>query len=99
MKKQTANNIRRVKDKLTCYAMKSDMEPSKYRKGAVHKQKHMKVPKSRALEEAVYKWYMQQRSVNVRGLEMADAANKHARHMGMESFKASGCGAYFIAME
>ena len=34
---------------------------------------------------------MQQRSVsvNVRGLEIADAANKLARHMGIESFKAS----------
>ena len=44
--------------------------------------------------EAVYKWYVQQRSVsvNVRGLEIADAANKCARHMGIGSFKASnGC--------
>ena len=51
----------------------------------------MKVPKSRVLEEAVYKWYVQQRSVNanMRGLEIADAANKLARHMGIESFKAS----------
>ena len=49
----------------------------------------MKVPKSRELEEAVYKWYVQQRSVNMRGLEIADAANKLARHMGIESFKSS----------
>ena len=67
------------------------MAPSKDRKDAVHKRKHFKVPKSRELEEAVYKWYVQQRSVsvNVRGLEIADAANKLARHMGIESFKAS----------
>ena len=44
----------------------------------------MKVAKSRELEEAVYKWY-----VNERGLEIADAANKLARRMGIESFKAS----------
>ena len=32
---------------------------------------------------------MQQRSVNVRGLEIADAANKLALHMGIKSFRAS----------
>ena len=47
----------------------------------------MKVPKSRELEAAVYKWYVQQRSVNVRGLEIADATINFARHMGIESFK------------
>ena len=42
-------------------------------------------------EVAVYKWYEQQRTVSeiVRGLEIAYAANKLARHMGIESFKAS----------
>ena len=51
----------------------------------------MKVPKGRELEEAVYNSYVQLRSVSVneRGLEIADAANKLARHMGIESFKAS----------
>ena len=41
------------------------------------------------LEEAVYKWYVQQRSVNVRGLEIADVANKLSHHIGMDSFKAN----------
>ena len=47
----------------------------------------MKVPVSRELEEAVYKWYVQQRSVslNVHGLEIADAAT----NMDIKSFKAS----------
>ena len=51
----------------------------------------MKVHKSRELEEVVYKWYVQQHSAseNVRELEIADAANKLAPHMGLESFKAS----------
>ena len=62
MKKQTVSDIRRSKDKLTRYAMKFDAVPSKDKKGAIHKRKHMKVPKSRELEEAVYKWYVQQRS-------------------------------------
>ena len=76
VRKQTVSDIRRSKDNLTSYVMKFDVAPSKERKGAVHKRKHMKAPKSRELEEAVYKWYVQQRSVsvNVRGIEIADAA-------------------------
>ena len=91
VKKQTVSDIRRSKDKLTSYVMKFDVDPSKGKKGAVHKRKHMNVPKSRELEEAVYKWYVQQRSVsvNVRGLEIADAANKLAHHMFIISLKAS----------
>ena len=41
------------------------------------------------LEEAVYKWYVLQRSVNVRGLEIADDAYNLVRHMGIKSFKVS----------
>ena len=37
MKKQTVSDIQRSKDKLTSYAMKFDVAPSKYRKGAVYK--------------------------------------------------------------
>ena len=51
--------------------------------------KHMKVPKRGVLEEVVYKWYVQQRPVSVCGLEIADVAVTPARHMDMESFKAS----------
>ena len=91
LKKETVSGSFRSMDRLTSYAMKFDVAPSKDRKGDVHKRKHTKVPKRRELEEAVYKWYVQQRSVsvNVRGLEIADAANKLACHMGIESFKAS----------
>ena len=56
VKKQTVSDIRRSKDKLTCYAMKFYVAPNKDRKGTFHERKHMKVPKSRDLEEAVYKW-------------------------------------------
>ena len=89
VKKQTVSDIRRSEDKLTSYAMKFDVAPSKDRKGAGHKIKHVNVHKSRELEEAVYKWCVQQRSVcvKVRGLEITDAANKLARHMGIESIK------------
>ena len=91
MKKQTVSDIRRSEDKLTSYAMTFDVAPSKDMKGAVHKRRHIKGRNSRELEEAVYKWYVQQRSVsvNVRGLDIADAANKLPRHVGIEFFKAS----------
>ena len=69
LKKQAVSDIRRSNDKLTSYEMKFDVAPSKDRKGAVHKWKHMKVARSKVLEEEVYKWYVQQQSVkvNVRG--------------------------------
>ena len=89
VKKQAVSDIRRSKDRLTSYEMKFDVATSKDRKGAVHKRKHVTVRNSREWEEAVYKWYVPQRSVSVRGLEIADAANKLARHMGTESLKAS----------
>ena len=52
---------------------------------------NMKVPKSRELEEEVYEWHVQQRSVSVdmRGLEITNAANRLTCRTGMESFKAS----------
>ena len=51
----------------------------------------MKVPKSKELEDAVYKWYVQQRSVNVnvRGVEILEAAHKLANNLGITSFKGS----------
>ena len=71
--------------------MKFYVAPSKDRKVAVHKRKRMNVPICRELKDVVYKWYVKQRSVclNERGLEIADAAKKLARHMGIESFKVS----------
>ncbi|KAG7159808.1 Tigger transposable element-derived protein 7-like 58, partial [Homarus americanus] len=46
--------------------------------------------KNKELEEAVYKWIVQQRAceVKVRGVETAEAANKQAQHLGIP-FKAS----------
>ena len=52
----------------------------------------MKVASSKDLEEAVYKWYVQERSVcvNVRGTEILDAASKLARHLGIPFNASSG---------
>ena len=47
VKKQTVSDIRRSNGKLISYVMIFDVTPNKDRKGAVHKGKHMKVPKSR----------------------------------------------------
>ena len=81
VKKQTVSDIRRSNDKLTSYAMKFYVTSSKDRKGAVYERKHMKVPMGRELEEAVYKWYVQQRSVsvNVCWSQIGDAADNLAR--------------------
>ena len=81
MKQQAVSDIQRSKDRLTSYALKFDVDPSKDRKGAVHKRKHMKVPIGRELVEAVYKWYVQQCSVSVYvcWLEVADNNNWYCR--------------------
>ena len=54
MGEETVSDILRSRDKLTYYAMEFDVAPSKDRKGAVHKRRHVKVPKSREFEVAVY---------------------------------------------
>ena len=90
MKKQTVSDIRRSMDELTSYVMKFTWPQAKIGRVPIISE-NMKVPKSREWEEAVYKCYVQKRSVsvNVRGLETADAVNKLARHSSIESFMAS----------
>ncbi|XP_062854201.1 tigger transposable element-derived protein 7-like [Trichomycterus rosablanca] len=90
VRKQTVSDIRKSKEKLKEYSVKFSVEKNKDKKGVVHTRKHMKAPQSKELEEAVYKWYVQQRSVNVtvRGVEIKVVADELARHMGIE-FKAS----------
>ncbi|CAM1324768.1 Uncharacterised protein r2_g3362 [Pycnogonum litorale] len=69
VKKQTVSDIRKAKDKLRKYAVKFNVDSSKDKKGVIHVRRHIKDPQSKELEEAVFKWYVQQRSVkvNVRG--------------------------------
>ena len=85
VKKQTVSDIRRSKEKVQAFVVKFDADPSKDKKGVVHKCKHMKVSQNRDLEEAVYKWYVQQQSVSVneRGVDIVDATKKSAAHMGI----------------
>ena len=52
----------------------------------MHKRKHVKVCSSKDLEEAVFKWYTQERSVkvNVRGTDLLDATVKLTKHMARD---------------
>ncbi|KAG7171943.1 Tigger transposable element-derived protein 7-like 48, partial [Homarus americanus] len=86
VKKQAVSNICKAKDKLTAFAMKYDVDGA----SAGSARKHMKVPKDKKLEEAWYKWFVLQCAcgVKVRGVEIAEAANKQAKHLGI-LFKAS----------
>lgn len=76
----------RSKEKVQAFAVKFDADPTKDKKSVVHK--HMKLCQSRDLEEAVDIWYAQQKSVNVLGDEILDAANKLAESLGI-TFKSS----------
>ena len=91
--KQTVSDIRKSREKLKAFATKFDVHSSGSDRsaGLSSKRKHMKVCTSKELEEAVLKWYVQERSVcvNVRGTDILDAAVKLARHMGIENFTGS----------
>lgn len=66
--------------------MKSDVGLTKDKKGVVHKRKNMKVCQSRDLEESVYQWYVQHRSVkvNVRRVDILDAKKKLSESLGIK---------------
>ena len=92
VKKQTMSDIRKAEETLQAFTVKSDVDGNKDKKGMIHKRKHMKVCSSKELEEAVFKWYTQERSVklNVCGTDLLDAAHKLARHMGIEFSGSTG---------
>ena len=91
-KKQTVSDIRKAREKLQGFAVKFDVNANKDKSDIVHKHKHMKVCSSKELEEAVFKWYTQERSVkvNVHGTDLLNAATKLARHMGIEFSGSTG---------
>ena len=61
VKKQTVSDIHKAKDKLQAFAIKFDVNANKDKSGMIHKRKHMKVCTSKELEEAVFKWYTQEK--------------------------------------
>ena len=90
VKKQTVSDIRKAKDKLLAFSLKYNVVEGR-ENSFVGGRKRMRVSKDENLEEAVTKWFVQQRScgVKVRGIAIQDAAQKLARHMGITDFTAS----------
>lgn len=82
--KQTVSDIKRSKEKLKLFVFKCDAGKS------VSSRKRLTKPVHANVDEAVHKWYIQQRSsgVAVRGVEIKAAAEKLAKHMNV-TFKAS----------
>jgi predicted DNA-binding protein YlxM (UPF0122 family) len=81
VKKQTVSDIRKSKDKLTSFALKFSVDKSQ--STPVGDRKHMRLGRDMNIENAVYKWYTQQRAsgVNIRGVDIQNAAVKLAKHM------------------
>ena len=69
VKKQTVSDITKSKEKLMKYAASYCVDASFSKSGKVKTRKHMKTGKDQALDAAVMKWYVQERSsgVNVCG--------------------------------
>jgi transposase-like protein len=82
VKKQTVSDIRKSKDKLTSFALKFSVDKSP-QSTPVGDRKHMRLGRDMNIENAVYKWYTQQRAsgVNIRGVDIQSAAVKLAKHM------------------
>lgn len=89
VKKQTVSDIRRSKDKLTSFALRFNIDNSP-KSTPVGERKHMRLGRDMNIENAVYKWYTQQRAsgVNIRGVDIQSAAVKLAKHME-KKFEAS----------
>ncbi|KAG7176150.1 Tigger transposable element-derived protein 7-like 71 [Homarus americanus] len=90
VKKQTVSDISKAQDKLTVFSLKYNVDAN-FKSSSVGARKHRRVAKDTNLEEAVTKWFVQQRSCGnvVRGVEIQAAAAKLASHMGIENFEAS----------
>ncbi|XP_064115048.1 uncharacterized protein LOC135221153 [Macrobrachium nipponense] len=80
------------KEKLQAFAAKFDIDLTKDKKGVVHRRKHKKVCQSKDLKEVVYKWYVQERSVNVNvcGVEILDTATKLAEYLDINFSGSTG---------
>lgn len=82
------SDIRKSKNKLTVFSLKYNVNATKATDSTVGGQKRMRVAKDENLEEAMTKWFIQQRSCgnDVRGMDIQDAATKLTNHMGILQF-------------
>ncbi|XP_022913914.2 tigger transposable element-derived protein 7-like [Onthophagus taurus] len=85
IRKQTVSDIKKNKDKLNKFSLMCDVDTK------TKPRKRMKLARETSLEEALFKWYVQQRSCGaaVRAVELKSAAIKLANLMNIISFKAS----------
>ncbi|XP_070792518.1 zinc finger protein 665-like [Pituophis catenifer annectens] len=89
VKKQTVSDIRKAKEKLRKFVLMCDVDSTG--SGAeIGARKHMKMSQEASLEEAVLRWYVEQRSggTKVRRVDLKAAANAIAADMKL-NFKAS----------
>lgn len=89
VKKQTVSDIRKAKEKLRKFVLMCDVDSTG--SGAeIGARKHMKMSQEASLEEAVLRWYVEQRSggAKVRRVDLKAAANAIAADMKL-NFKAS----------
>lgn len=84
IKKQTVSDIKKNKSKINKFTLMCDVGENS------NPRKRMKLARETSLEEAILKWYGQQRScgVPVRAVELKSAAIKLANHMNIP-FRAS----------
>jgi transposase len=85
---QTVSDIKKQKESIKTFALKFDVGNDK---SSVSNRQTLKKPKEVLLEEAVLKWYSQQRSsgVDVRGDELRAAAEEFAKHLKIHNFTCS----------
>uniref|UniRef100_A0A8C5S5A6 Uncharacterized protein n=1 Tax=Laticauda laticaudata TaxID=8630 RepID=A0A8C5S5A6_LATLA len=89
VKKQTVSDIRKAKEKLKRFVLMCDVD-STGSAAEIGARKHMKMSQEASLEEAVLRWYVEQRAggVKVRRVDLKAAANTIAADMKL-TFKAS----------
>ncbi|XP_060846462.1 tigger transposable element-derived protein 7-like [Rhopalosiphum padi] len=83
--KQTVSDIRKKKDDIRKFVLKLNVE----KESSVVKR--MRLPLDQSLDDAVYKWFCQLRSTGlaVRGVEIQAAADRLAKQLNINNFKAS----------
>ncbi|XP_058021648.1 uncharacterized protein LOC131189536 [Ahaetulla prasina] len=89
VKKQTVSDIRKAKEKLKKFVLMCDVD-STGTGAEIGARKHMKMSQEASLEEAVLRWYVEQRAggAKVRRVDLKAAANAFAADMKL-NFKAS----------
>ena len=84
----TVYDIKKAKNELRNFQSQQNIAA-----GAEHfaKRKRLVTGRMKTIDESVYEWYKQQRSVGVpiRGTDFQDAANRFAKHLNIQNFTAS----------